>query len=383
MSWITFIAWRYFRSPKKDKFVNLATTISVFTSTFAIAFLIIAFSVFRGYEEALIDKLTKSSGHIMIRDSEEFEYSEIASEVDKFKHEKIVEANGLIATGSTSTNVYLYGSSAYKLQPLESKHIPIIVSKNLADHMHYKPYDIINIIVPVAAPAPFFLLPESITCEIVEIKKFESEDLNHHGIAMNLSDLQNVLNIESKIHKVKCFSKSLSQVDKDHQKLDKLFSKKFVLHWKNINEFFLKVMKSEQNIFFILLLMLMILAAFLFILAIGMFINSKKEDIKILKILGASNGDVCSIFLYYSLIVSSINIILGTLIGLSISFNINKFVKIIEKTFKITIFANDVYLINYIPVSFHTIDIMCILLASFFISFLSSFWVSRKMNKIQ
>ncbi|WP_342262018.1 ABC transporter permease [Alphaproteobacteria bacterium endosymbiont of Tiliacea citrago] len=379
MSWTSFIAFRYFRSYKKDKFVNLATKISIVTSTIAVAFLIISFSIFRGYKDALIEKITKSSGHVVITDSEPFDYKELEPILNKVKTEKIVEASGLITCGPTSTSVYLYASSCASLKNIDSTHIPISVSKNLADLMHYKPTDIITIIVPIVAPAPFFILPESVTCEIVKIQKFESEDLSQNGVLMNLVDLQGVLGCVGKIQKVKCFF-DLKSADHQYQMLNKAVSKKFVFHWKDLNEFVLKVMKSEQNVFMLLLFMLIILASLLYLLAIGMFINSKKNDITILKILGATNRNISSVFFKYSLIIALTNVFVGSILGVLIGYNINNLVKFLERFFKITLFAEDVYLINYIPIQFHLMDFLAIVFSTFFISIISGFWISRKIS---
>lgn len=382
MSWTSLIAWRYFRSSKKDKFVNLATNLSIIASTLAIAFLIISFSIIRGYKETLVAKLAKSSGHIVITDSEPFPYKEVQAVIKNLKHELVAETHGLISSGIVSTPAYIYASSCANLKSRESNSLPIVVSNSLAAQMHYKPTDIINIIVPITAPAPFFILPENISCEIVKVQKFENEELNENGILMNLSDLQNVLGTEGKVHKIKCFSHEFASIGKDYKNLCKALPKKFVLHWEELNEFILKVLKSEQNVFLILLTILTALACLLYIVTIGMFMNSKKSDINILKIFGASNFDIYNIFIRYSMIVSSVNCLIGSCLGIVVANNVNYLVKLIEKIFKISLFADECYLINNIPTSTNLIDISLILGLSMLISFLSSLWISRKMNSL-
>lgn len=390
MHWINSIALRYFFSHKKDQFTNLTSKIAIFATSFAICMLIIAFSVIRGFEETVMAKVLHDQGHIIIYGNGSYNPDSVISNLPKnLRYIQMIETNCMVIDGARNETAILRGVpkselSQFSQKKFSTKGLPkIIVGYKFAQNLNLKIGDNIFLILPIKANPPFGLTLESIEFQITDIAKFNLHDLNRYGIVMELSQAQKILNMPKKVNKMICFDENPKKAIETARKLQEILPNYYVYTWKNLNMTFADIMRVQRNMVTIILLAIIFLASIACCVSLILFIYTKKREIMILKILGATNKNIMSIFLRIGLIIATMSAFFGTVAGLLLCYFLDDLRKIAEYIFKVKLFDTEVYLLPALPVSVNFADVTLILLANFFIMFFAVLIPALKSAKMK
>lgn len=368
--WKTFIAFRYFSSKNNNSFTNFATNISMLTQIFANAILILILSLFKGYYYEITQKLINNKGHIKILNTSHFSKNQIKNKIH-LKNRECLDSPALIIENNINYPIEISANS--ETLTTANEKIEITINENIAKLFKYKINDKILILIPVTSEAPIYIEPTIIECIITNIEK------NNKEIQMNLKKLQEILGINDKISSIECTCDSIKNVKDNKLLLKKNLQDFIILDWEELNENVMKMINTEKNIVTIIVFLLLFLLFLIAMLAIGLFIYSKKNEIKILKLLKAKKSNIISIFIQYSLIISSFNVVLGSFLGVFLSKNINSIVNFIEKTFNIIIFNKELFLLQSIPTILSLTDITLIAACSIISSLLGAIILSKKI----
>lgn len=392
MHWINSIALRYFFSKKKDKLVNLTSKIAIFSVSFAITMLIVSFSVIRGFEETILNKVLADQGHIVITSNAPFHPQIVTDKIPKeLKYEMVIETSALVVKENHVETVLLRGVENSKLTNLKAikstptdakstitaanahdKGYKIYVGNKLAKILDLEPQSNISFVVPIKSTPPFDIMPEVVTCCVEKTVQFNLHDLNRYGVFMSLNDAQKALNIPDKIHKIICFGENAEDALKFVPILEKQLPMFNIYSWKNINMLFADIMRIQRNMVSVILFAIIFLATIASVSSLTLFIYIKKREISILRILGATRKNIVSIFLRIGMLIAVISSMLGLIFGVLIAWNLDHIRKFVEFIFNKPMFDPNVYLLPAIPVSLNFFDIAVILLASLIVSFLAA-----------
>ena len=395
MSWSNLIVIRYFRSRKKDKFVNLTSKIATFSISFGVAMLIVAFSVIRGFEESIFNKVLQDQGHIAIFADGSFDPANIISRLPSgLKYKSIVETHGMLTGRFRTETTLLRGVSKAEIAELESTtnkclNHPKVHGKNkayigfrLAKNMGLSIGDTMHIIVPVKSVPPFGFVPEQVECVVVDIVKFKTHDLNRFGVFVDIADAQNMLNMANKVTKVLCYANSPKAAINLAFKIQLKNPTYQVYTWQDLNMLFADVMRIQRNMVSVILFAIIFLAITASLASLALFINMKKREISILMILGATKRSIVMIFLKIAALIALTSSVIGTGVGLALAYNLDNIRRCIEYVTNKSLFNPDVYLLPAIPISIHVTDVVLIVIASFLISIIAAILPSYKSTSI-
>ena len=313
MSWVNFVAFRYFKARKKDKFVNTTTRIMMFSLSAAIAMLILSCSVIRGFEEAILAKVLKENGHLMIMDSKNYDPSLVLEKIQKelkneLKAYKVIESHALLA-GPNPESVLIKGVEKEILESLtvlkgtntKSSLPSVYIGYKFAENLGLTIGDTLDLIIPFKAEPPFYVVPEVVTVRIKKIVKFSMHDLNRFGLFMDIDEARNILGMQEKqVHKIICFGKDAKVALNYMPILEKAFPDKAVYSWQNMNMLFADIMRLQRNMVMVILFVIIFLVAVIASAALILLINTKKREISILIILGATRRQIIQIFMITS-----------------------------------------------------------------------------------
>jgi|GEM_PF-7004522 len=407
MGWINSIAFRYFFSKKKDNLVNLASKIAIFASSFAICMLIISFSVIRGFEETITNKVLADQGHIIITGNAPFCPDFVMKNLPKgLRAEAVIETSGLIVKGEQVDTILLRGVDDEKLTnfknaekgvengrkngqnceiiakteqngvenqtEFQKKSYPIFIGAKMAKVLNLACGADFSFVVPIKSMPPFSIMPETISCKIEKIVQFNLHDLNRFGVFMRLSDAQKALNLHGKVSKIICFAKTPQEALKFIPELEKNLPTFNVYSWKNLNLLFADVMRIQRNMVSVILFAIVFLATIASASSLTLLIYMKKREISILRILGATKKNIVAIFLRIGMLISGISCGFGLIFGVLLAWNLDYIRRLIEFIFHKSLFDPNVYLLPAIPVSLNFWDIFTILGCSFIVSFLAA-----------
>lgn len=394
MSLESFIAARYLVSKRKIDFISIITGMSAAGVTVGVAVMIIVLSVVNGFEKEVVDRIVGTNAHVVVMRYEEGieDYDALTRQVEETDHvlgaspfvftKAMVSANG-VTDGIALKGVDLRGERrvttvADRIDPplekldQEQDDLPgIVLGKHLARSLRVTPGDVVSLTSPMAGSrSPLGMIPR--------IKKFRLEGLFESGMYdydssfgfVSISGAQDFLKSDDVVTgiQVKIDDKEDAPEIADAI-LDHIGGFPYwTQNWIELNGNLVAWMRNEKVVMWLLLLLIILVAAFNIITSLIMAVMEKTRDIGVLKSMGATSGSVMKIFVMQGLMVAGLGTAVGTIIGLLGCVALSKY--------KLSLPA-DVYFVDTLPVQVQWPDVVGIAAAAVFIGLAATLYPSR------
>lgn len=416
MAYELFISLRYLRAKRKQVFVSIITFISVAGIALGVAALIIVLGVMNGFETELRNKILGINAHIFLTKynggienytaiQEEMagipgivaSAPIIMSQVILKKDENIIapllravevdSASRVITLGRMVEGSMNYLSAAKRPpghMPKESEDLPgMLVGKELAKNFGLSLYDRVDLVLPTGISTPMGMMPRLKKFVIVGIFESGFYEADSAMIYTSLKDAQQFLNMENTVSgieiKVEDIYKARAIGDAIETKLGFPY---WARDWMRMNKNLFSALKLEKRVMFIILTLIVLVAAFNIISSLIMIVMEKNKDIAILKTMGATSRNIMKIFMFQGLIIGVVGTFLGCLVGLGVALNLEQISTFIEKIFGFKILPGDIYYLSTLPSQVDYADVFVIITATLLISFLATIYPSRKASRI-
>ncbi len=414
-----FISRRYMRAKRKQVFVSIITSISIFGIFLGVAALIIVLAVMNGFEEDLRTKILGIRSHIEVTTDMSGamkNYPAIREEIDKIPgvvaSTPFIYTQAMIRSGSGVTGVVIRGldtpsapkvinlgkikegkldylnqipDEALKKLPAEDKGLSgILIGREMARNLGLFLYDSITIISPTGGIAtPMGMVPRMKKFIVVGI--FESGFYEYDATLafLSLKSCQEFLDLGDAVSGLDIVVNDIYKADVISRNIQsKLGFPFFTQNWMQMNKNLFSALKLEKRVMFIILSLIVLVAAFNIISALIMIVMEKNKDIAILKSMGATSGTIMKIFIYQGLIVGVVGTFFGSIAGLTIALNLQKISLFVEKIFNFKILPGDVYYLSELPSKVNYGDVVTIVLGTLAICFLSTIYPSMRASKL-
>ena len=411
-----FISLRYLRAKRKQVFVSIITFISIAGIVLGVAALIIVLGVMNGFETELRNKILGTNAHILLMkynggiENYQNIQNEIAgikgvvastpvimSQVILKKNDNIIAPLLRAVSVETAPSVITVGRmvegnwNMLSEKNRNSRSIPkgmeslpgMIVGKELAKNFGLSLFETVDIVLPTGISTPMGMMPRLKKFIVVGI--FDSGFYEHDAsmIYTALKDAQSFLNMEHIVTgieiKIADIYKARSVADAIEMKLGFPF---WARDWMQMNKNLFSALRLEKRVMFIILTLIVLVAAFNIISSLIMIVMEKNKDIAILKTMGATSRQIMKIFMFQGIIIGVVGTILGCMIGLAVAINLEKISLFIEKAFGFKILPGDVYYLSTLPSQVNYLDVLLIIAATLLISFLATIYPSRKASRI-
>ena len=417
MSYEFFISKRYLRAKRKQVFVSIITFISIFGIFLGVAALIIVLAVMNGFETDLRTKILGIKSHIELT-------ADIGGSMKNYPkvQELIAGTEGVVAStpfiytqamirnGNGVSGVVIRGldtQSAFKVINLGKiregsieylNKIPqelfrkyrneqvgggIVIGKEMARNMGIFLYDTITIISPVGISTPMGMIPRMKKFAVVGI--FESGFYEYDSTLayLSLRNCQDFLQMGDSVTGIDIKVDDIYKADSIARRIQSKLGFPFWANsWMQMNKNLFAALKLEKRVMFIILSLIVLVAAFNIISALIMIVMEKNKDIAILKSMGATSRGIMKIFIYQGLIVGAIGTFLGCIAGLSIALNLQKVSLFVEKIFHFKILPGDVYYLSELPSQVNYADIIVIIIGTVIVCFLSTIYPSLRASRL-
>ncbi|GAB6269453.1 MAG: lipoprotein-releasing ABC transporter permease subunit [Smithella sp.] len=412
-----FISRRYLSAKRKQIFVSIITFISIFGIFLGVAALIIVLAVMNGFEEDLRTKILGIKSHIELT-------TDMTGPMKDYQNvrERIADVEGVVAStpfiysqamirnGNGVTGVVIRAldtQSAFKVINLgkikegnieylnkipqeispnyKNEKVPlegIIIGKEMARNMGIFLYDPITIISPVSISTPMGMVPRMKKFIVVGI--FESGFYEYDSTLayLSLKSCQDFLQMGDTVTGIDIKVNDIYKADSIARNVQsKLGFPFWTQNWMQMNKNFFSALKLEKRVMFIILSLIVLVAAFNIISALIMIVMEKSKDIAILKSMGATSRSIMKIFIYQGLIIGVIGTTLGCIAGVTIALNIQKVSLFVEKIFHFKILPGDVYYLSELPSKVNYGDVAIIVAGTLLICFLSTIYPSLRASK--
>jgi lipoprotein-releasing system permease protein len=416
MSYELFISLRYLRAKRKQVFVSIITFLSIAGIFLGVAALIIVLAVMNGFENDLRNKILGINSHIVL-----MQYSGAMRDYQKVM-EKISEVDGVVAStpfiytqamlknGGRTGGVVLRGMatdsapkvinlgrmqegsldnlseknrSTLKLSKENSELPGIVIGKELAKNMGLFLFETVNIISPMGMATPMGMIPRMKKFVVVGIFDSGFYEYDSSLAYLSLKDCQEFLNMGEHITGIEIKVTDIYKADTIAKSIEKnLGFPYWARNWMEMNKNLFSALKLEKRVMFIILSLIVLVAAFNIITTLIMVVMEKSKDIAILKSMGATSKSIMKIFIIQGVTIGVVGTLLGCIGGLSVAFNLEKISVFIEKIFGFKILPGDVYYLSQLPSQVNYSDVVIIVIGTVLICFLSTIYPSRRASSL-
>lgn len=416
MSYEFFISLRYLRARRKQVFVSIITFISVAGIFLGVAALIIVLAVMNGFETDLRNKILGINSHVLV-----MEYSgsmrnhpkvmrEVAQVPGVVASTPFIYSQAMLKRGGSVTGIVLRGLStedALKVIHLgkiregkfadlvnEKRNLPalkpeladlpgILVGRELAKNLGVFLHETVHVVSPSGLATPMGMVPRMKPFLVVGI--FESGFFEYDSTLafISLKDCQEFLGMGETVTGIEIRVDDIYKADRIAKQIEqKLGFPYWGRNWMEMNKNLFAALKLEKRVMFIILSLIVLVAAFNIISALIMIVMEKNKDIAILKTMGATRTGIMKIFIFQGLIVGAIGTVLGCIAGLIVAFNLEALSRFVENLFGFKILPGDVYYLSELPSQVNFGDVGIIILGTLLISFLSTIYPSWRASRL-
>ena len=393
------ITLRYLKTRKKDGFLNIISIFSFIGISLGVAVLIIVMSVMNGFRTELINKIVGFNAHVTVKPYESpISLEQLNNENLRLISEELILSNsgeaiviskdytkGLILRGYSSENflkldVVKKGNLIGKSNQLSKNSISI--GKELSFNLDLGVGDKVSIMSPVGIETIIGSLPRQETFIISSIFDSGLADFDANIAFINLDTLENFFNLKKEKRNLEIYLNNPSNIEEEKNKIQKIFKNEFVYSWADMNSSLFSALKVERNVMFIILSLIIIVAAFNIISGLTILVKNKTRDIAILKSIGVLNNSITKIFFLVGIIIGTSATFFGIFLGVMFSLYIENFRELLSNTFNISLFPEEIYFLSTMPSEINPSSIFIISICSIFITIIVSIFPAMKASKL-
>ncbi|MDA8918713.1 ABC transporter permease [Candidatus Pelagibacter sp.] len=393
------ITLRYLKTRKKDGFLNIISIFSFIGISLGVAVLIIVMSVMNGFRTELINKIVGFNAHVTVKPYESpISLEQLNNENLKLISEELILSNtgeaivisknytkGLILRGYSSENflkldVVKKGNLIGKSSQLTKNSISI--GKELSFNLDLGVGDKVSIMSPVGIETIIGSLPRQETFIISSIFDSGLADFDANIAFINLDTLENFFNLKKEKRNLEIYLNNPSNIEEEKNKIQKIFKNEFLYSWADMNSSLFSALKVERNVMFIILSLIIIVAAFNIISGLTILVKNKTRDIAILKSIGVLNKSIVKIFFLVGVIIGTTATFFGIFLGVMFSLYIENLREFLSNTFNISLFPEEIYFLSTMPSEINPTSIFIISLCSIFITIIVSIFPAIKASKL-
>ena len=392
------IAFRYLKTRKKDGFLNIISIFSFIGISLGVAVLIIVMSVMNGFRTELINKIVGFNAHITVKPYEnEILISEKDQELQKISKDLILSnsGEGIIIKGDILKGILLRGYNSIdfsKLKIFDNKlflgnnnillkdHISI--GKELSFTLNLDIGDSINLMSSAGVETLIGNLPKQKKFIISSIFESGLVDFDNNIAFINLETLEEFFGLSDNDRNLEIYLNNPQNIIYQKKIVQNNYPNNFVYSWSDMNSSLFSALKVERNVMFIILSLIIIVAAFNIISGLTILVKNKTRDIAILKSIGVLNKSITKIFFLIGVIIGTTATFFGITIGIIFSLYVENLREFLSNTFNITLFPEEIYFLSTMPSEIDPISISIIALSSILITILVSIFPAIKASKL-
>ena len=393
------IVFRYLKTKKKDGFLNIISIFSFIGISLGVAVLIIVMSVMNGFRAELVDKIVGFNSHIIIQSND------IKNDL-KLTNSKNIKNLSSSTLESSMGEVVLINKNftkglslrGYKVNDFKKLEIfknidfsknnkifdknNISIGKELSFDLGLNVGDNVLLMSPIGEDTIIGNLPKQEVYKISYIFESGLLEFDQNVAFVNINSLANLLNQDVTNRNIEVYLKSPLEIENAKIEFQKIFTKNFIYTWADLNRSLFSALKVERNVMFIILSLIIIVAAFNIISGLTILVKNKTRDIAILKSIGVLNKSIYKIFFLIGFYIGLTATIFGVIIGVLFSIYIENIRTFLSQIFDISLFPEEIYFLSKMPSEINIQSIILISFCSILATTIVSIFPAKKASKL-
>lgn len=398
------IAGRYLRARRKEGFISVIAGFSFLGIMLGVATLIIVMAVMNGFREELFNKILGLNGHIAIhRVDEPFtDYADVAERIVRVPHVEsvlpLVEGQVMVSSTATSKGALVRGVREKDLEQLKSvsenirfgtlegfdeKHA-IAIGTRMANSLGVTVGSEITLVAPRGAVTPFGTAPRVKRYPIGAIFEIGMSEYDSAMVFMPLSVAQRFFNKKNAVNLIEVVISDPDQVAELHDPIMKAAqSNVYLTDWRQRNSSFFNALQVERNVMFLILTLIVLVAALNIISGLIMLVKDKGRDIAILRTMGATRGAIMRIFFITGASIGVVGTFAGLILGVLVCANIESIRQGISYLTQTELFSPELYYLSQMPASMDVSEVVMVVLMALILSVLATIYPSWRAAQLE
>ncbi len=394
------IAFRYLKPKKKEGFLKIISIFSFMGISLGVAILIIVMSVMNGFRTELITKILGFNPHIIVKP-----YKDKISDVNLEKINTLnnyiertaftFNGQGILINQDNTTGVLVrsYLNNDIGRIPLIKDNIidgsldlflknSVSIGKDLAINLNLVAGEEITLMSTSNLQSPFGSLPLQEKFKISSVFSTGLAEFDQNVIFMTFENANSMFELRDIDINLEIFLKKPENADLIKNQIQEVYPDHYVYSWSDLNKSFFGALKVERNVMFIILTLIIIVAAFNIISGLTILVKNKTREIAILRTLGISKNSIAKIFFTIGSTIGVLATITGVTIGVLFSYYVENIRMFITSMFNIQLFPEEIYFLSQLPAEINIFNIMIISFFSLLITFLATIFPSISAAKL-
>jgi len=397
------LALRYLRARRKTGFVSVIAGFSLLGIMLGVATLIVVMSVMNGFHQELLNKIVGINGHIFLQAVETplTDYKSVASTAAKVQGVQL--AIPLIEGAAGVSSPYNQAGALVRgISEEDIKRLPgvagnvrvgslngfdmaggVAIGARLAENLSLRVGDSLTILTAKGVQTPFGIAPRIKTYPIIATFQIGMSEFDNLFVYMPMPEAQAFFNKDGEASVVELFLKDPEQIDAMREKIEAVVTRPIIMtDWRERNKTFFDALNVERNVMFIILTLIVLVAALNIISGLIMLVNDKSHDIAILRTMGASRGAVMRVFLITGASIGVAGTLAGFGLGLLIALNVEPIRQGLNDLFHANLFPAELYFLSRLPSIVDASDVAAVVGLTLTLSILATIYPSWRAAKL-
>ena len=393
------ITLRFLKTRKNDGFLNIISIFSFIGISLGVAVLIIVMSVMNGFRTELINKIVGFNAHAVVKTYDKKINSEAFKKNSKLKKNvssAIFSNDGeaVILSKNNTKGLFLKGyfdndfknfdivKNEYFVGSKRLKEFDISIGKELSFNLELEVGDAITIMSPVGIQTIVGSLPKQQIFKVSSIFDSGLSDFNENIAYINLKTLESLFEKKTNLRFLEYYFKNPKDIHSYKIELSSTHQNNYIFTWADLNKSLFSALKVERNVMFIIISLIIVVAAFNIISGLTILVKNKTRDIGILKSFGVTNKSIKKIFFLVGFTIGTSATIFGIIIGTTFSYYVENIREFISNTFNISLFPEEIYFLNSMPSEINPNSIILISVCSIITTIIVSIYPAAKASSL-
>ena len=382
------MAWRYLRARKAEGFVSVIAGFSFLGIMLGVATLIIVMSVMNGFRAELVGRILGLNGHLNVYSQAGplQNYMSLVSRLENIDGVEsvrpMIEGQVLITVNGAATGAMVRALSRedFATKPIISdsvihgeltnfKEQQVAIGTAMSKRLNLKIGDEVTLVAPKGKASPFGTIPRSRTYSIGLIFDVGMFEYNNGFIFMDLKSAQQFFQLSGRVNSIEVMGRDAERADQVKENiLEAVGDEVGIYDWRESNSAFLNALVVERNVMFIILTLIIIVAAFNIISSMIMLVKDKGKDIAILRTMGATQSNMLKIFTLTGASIGFAGTLAGAVLGIAFAANIESIRRFLEGLTGTELFADEIYFLSQLPAIINWGDVLGVVAMAFILS---------------
>ena len=397
------LSLRYLRARRREGFISVIAGFSFLGIMLGVATLIIVMAVMNGFRQELLSKILGLNGHLLIQPLESplTDYAAVADRISKvdgvYLAAPLVEGQALASSPFNASGVVVRGMLGADLSKLSqiSSNIKqgtldgfdngqgLAIGRRLAEQLSVRAGDNITLVSPRGAVTPMGTTPRIKAYKIAAVFEIGMSEYDSAFVFMPLSEAQAYFNRAGDVTAIEIYTNDPDHIDRFRQPVTDAAARPiYMIDWRQRNATFFNALQVERNVMFLILTLIVLVAALNIVSGLIMLVKDKSSDIAILRTMGATQGAMMRVFLITGASIGVVGTFVGFLLGTVVCLNIEEIRRFLSWLTNTELFSPELYFRSKLPADMNLKETLAVLVMALGLSLLATLYPSWRAARL-